>query len=330
MNNHIDPNKLVVSTVVSPSSSSDHELLSRLPELASRERKLTASLVAHLAELDARRLYLGQGCASLFAYCVEILHLSGYEAYARIETARVARRFPVILEMITRGDDHLTAVLLLASFLTEANHLDLLGAAQHKSERGVARLVAELRPKPAVPDSIRKLPEGPVSRASSGGGFSRGGAADAVAPAAPPSAAAPSAAALVAPATGSPVCRPAPASAPGPVAGSTARRGIAEPLGADRFRVQFTASAGVLEKLRVAQDLLRHQIPDGELGSVFDRALTALIEQLSRSKFAAARPQGARRGRSTHVSPGEAKPAGPSVGAVDGPAIGPGIPRAVA
>ena len=44
--------------------------------LAAEERKATAQLIAALAELDARRLYLGEGCSSLFTYCTTVLHLS--------------------------------------------------------------------------------------------------------------------------------------------------------------------------------------------------------------------------------------------------------------
>jgi hypothetical protein len=61
--------------------------------------------------------------------------------------------------------------------------------------------------------------------------------------------------------------------------------------------VQFTASAETYAKLRLAQDLLRHQIPDGDLGTIVDRALTALLADLAKKKFAATdRP---RKGRGT-------------------------------
>ena len=55
--------------------------------LASLQRDATVALIAHLAELDARRLYLAEGCASLFAYCTQVLHLSEHAAYGRIEAA---------------------------------------------------------------------------------------------------------------------------------------------------------------------------------------------------------------------------------------------------
>ncbi|HEX7124671.1 MAG TPA: hypothetical protein VF406_02700, partial [Thermodesulfobacteriota bacterium] len=51
-----------------PARLSDAELLAAVPRLAARERDATVVLVAHLAELDARRLYLAEGYPSLFVY----------------------------------------------------------------------------------------------------------------------------------------------------------------------------------------------------------------------------------------------------------------------
>jgi len=44
--------------------------------LAVNGRHATAQLIAFLAEMDARRLYLAEGCSSLFTYCTQVLHLS--------------------------------------------------------------------------------------------------------------------------------------------------------------------------------------------------------------------------------------------------------------
>src|SRR5687768_4238449 len=96
---------------------SDRDLLAHVHSAAARERDATAQLVALLMELDARRLYLGEGCASLFAYCTQVLHLSEHAAYHRIEAARAARRFPVILERLVDGTVNLTAIGLLAPLL---------------------------------------------------------------------------------------------------------------------------------------------------------------------------------------------------------------------
>ncbi len=63
-------------TVTIPSRLSDDELISQVARLAGAERGATASLVAHLAELYARRLHERAGFSSLFTYCMEVLHLS--------------------------------------------------------------------------------------------------------------------------------------------------------------------------------------------------------------------------------------------------------------
>ena len=76
-----------------PSQLSDDDLVAAVSSLARCEREATAGLLAHLAELDARRLYLAAGFSSLFTYCCAVLHLSEPAAYNRIEAARTARRF---------------------------------------------------------------------------------------------------------------------------------------------------------------------------------------------------------------------------------------------
>src|SRR5437667_12229296 len=136
-----------------PSRLSNEELLAEVTRLAGCEREATAALIAHLAEFDARRLYLGLGFSSLFAYCTEALRLSEHEAFNRIEAARAARKFPVILGLLSAGSVNLTAVRLLAPHLTPENCERTLAAAPAKTKREVEELVARLTPKPDVPFS---------------------------------------------------------------------------------------------------------------------------------------------------------------------------------
>jgi hypothetical protein len=84
---------------------SDAELVVRVKSLVAREHDVTAQLVAHLAELDTRDVHLREGYGSLFVYCRDALGLSECEAYNRIEVARAARRFPVILELVLEQVD---------------------------------------------------------------------------------------------------------------------------------------------------------------------------------------------------------------------------------
>src|ERR687895_250257 len=100
----------------------DRDLLTHLRRAATTERRATAELIALLMEMDKRRLYLAEGCSSLFTYCTQVLHLSEHAAYGRIETARAARKWPVVLELLADGSLHLTAISLLAPHLTAENH----------------------------------------------------------------------------------------------------------------------------------------------------------------------------------------------------------------
>src|SRR5712691_8078808 len=137
---------------------SDAELVARVKSLVARERDATAQLVAHLAELDTRDVYLREGFDSLYAYCRDALGLSEGETYNRIEVARAARRFPVILEMLAAGAVTLTAVRLLAPRLTLANHRDVLDSARGKKKAEIGEIVARLAPRADVRASVRKLP----------------------------------------------------------------------------------------------------------------------------------------------------------------------------
>ena len=151
-------------TIVAPAQLSDVELLSETTRAAVHERSATARLIALLAELDDRRLYLGEGCSSLFTYCTQVLRLSEHAAYGRIEAARAARRHPVVLEMLGEGALTLTTVCLLAPHLTAANAHDLLRATRHKSKRETEQILAALRPLPPVESSVRKLPAARAAR----------------------------------------------------------------------------------------------------------------------------------------------------------------------
>ncbi len=140
-------------------SISDDELLRRLSELLQQSRRVESELVAHIGEVDARRLYAREAASSMFAYCTEVLHLSEPEAYLRIAVARASRKHAVLLEMLSEGRLHLSGIAKLAPCLTEANRETLLARAAGKSKREIEELVAELAPKPDLPATIRKLPE---------------------------------------------------------------------------------------------------------------------------------------------------------------------------
>jgi len=223
---------------------SDTELLNEVTRLTAHERLATARLVGALGELDARRLYLAEGCSSLFVYCTRILHLSEHAAYLRIEAARAARKWPAILELLAEGALHLTAIGLLAPHLTADNVEAALTAARHQSKREVEEIVAALRPRPAVPPSVRRLPVGKIS-----------------------SALIPSQ--VHTQPSDRPCAEPAARQDIAPPACAKARdANDVRPLAPERFRVQFTISRQTQQQLREAQDLLRHAVPDGDIAVI--------------------------------------------------------------
>src|SRR5262245_28368128 len=137
---------------------SDDHLLSRLTELLGRSRRIEAELVAHLAEVDARRLYLREACPSMHAYATERLHLSDAEAYLRITVARLSRRFPLVLAMLADGRLHLSGAARLAPHLDDRNSEQVLTRAAHLSKRAIDELIAEIAPQPDAPSLLRRLP----------------------------------------------------------------------------------------------------------------------------------------------------------------------------
>ena len=113
---------------------SDDDLLRRLSELLKNSRAVEAEIVAHLAEVDERRLYAPYA-SSLFAYSTQVLHMSEYEALLRMRVARASRKHPVLLEMLADGRLHLSGIDKLAPLLTEENREAVLARAVHQSKR---------------------------------------------------------------------------------------------------------------------------------------------------------------------------------------------------
>ncbi|MEO8178791.1 MAG: HNH endonuclease signature motif containing protein [Deltaproteobacteria bacterium] len=145
---------------------SDAQLLEGLGGMVRNQRRALAELVAHLAEVEERRLHLQAAHGSMFTYCVARLGMSEDEACRRIELARLARKFPALFAELDSGQITLSVALLLKPVLSPSNHRELLAAARGKCMRQARELVAERFPKEDAPSSIRKLPERRAAQAS--------------------------------------------------------------------------------------------------------------------------------------------------------------------
>jgi hypothetical protein len=252
--------------LVTAAALSDPDLLARIHALAGREREATAELVAHLAALEMRpAAYAAQGYGSLFGYCTQALRLSEDAACNRIEAARTCRRFPAVLDLLASGSMALTSVRILGRHLTAANQEAVLAKAANATKSEIEAIVAALAPQPDILASVRKLP---------------------IAKAMPPSSSTPDQA------TASMPSAAATASAASPAAFLPTSRPVVQASAPERYRVQFTIGQRTHEKLRRVQALLRREIPDGDAGAIFDRALDLLLEKVEKAKLAAtARPR---------------------------------------
>ncbi|MBW2527917.1 MAG: hypothetical protein JRI23_27295 [Deltaproteobacteria bacterium] len=264
----------------------DDELVASLHELVGASRNLTARIVEHLVEIEARELHLAAGCSSLFDYCMRVLGFDEAAAYNRIHVARQVRRFPLLLELIADGRLHLTGARLLGPHLTEDGHRDLLQAAAGKTKREIERLIAEQEPEPDAPDRIRKRPARRRRREKGREGH-QGGAAQPALEAAPHR------------------------EVPAPKAGASASkardraldRGRSAPLAADRYKIEFTGSAELVAQLDRVRALMAHRAPGAGLEVIVAAALDLLEAEILRERFGI----GAKPRRPSTARPGATK-----------------------
>jgi len=207
---------------------SDRELEESLRDLLGSGARLEARIVAHLAEVEARRMHLRAGRSSMYEYCQKDLGLSDYEAFCRIAAARVAAKYPVVFGMLERRELSLTAIVEVRKFLTAESHRELLAEVAGKTKLQVREALARQFPRTDVPGKIRKLP-GAENRAQS----------------------------------------------------------AIDPLSTDRYRLQLTISGELKRQLELAQELLSHANPHGDLAVVLERALPLLIAKLRNRRFGA-------------------------------------------
>jgi hypothetical protein len=265
-------------TSYSLSHLADGTLLHNLTTLVSQDRATTAALLAHLAEVDERKLFVPAAYDSMHAYCVHELHMSEDIAYKRIQAARAARRYSAIFPALADGRLHLTAVVLLAPHLTPDTADELLVAATHKTKPELEQMIAARFPRPDLPTVVQA-----VAPATIADGLAVGPAERADLQLVPEP---------VAPSAGSSVT--------GPIEPLLSRSRLA-PLSLGRFALQVTVDQETHDQLRYAQALLGHAVPSGDVAEVLKRALNSLVNDLEKRKFAkCTRPlpqRGAAKGR---------------------------------
>lgn len=241
---------------------SDAELLDSTRALVLRSNTIEADLLAHLTEVEDRKLHLERAFPSMFEYCMEELGMSEGVAANRIYVARLVRRLPLVLEWVRASRIHLSGLRVLAPHLTDTNCAALLAEAAGKSKRDIELLVTRYAPKPPVPTTIRMVPArsvtGPVAHRvqfepaptelSTSVPF-----ATALTPTAPPP------------------------------------RPKIEPLTPVTFKLTLTIDEALREKVKQAQELMHHRFGHGDLAALIEEALDLLIDKVKKERFGVGR-----------------------------------------
>ncbi len=245
---------------------SDSEVLTNLTHVIGTRRRVTAELVAYLGEVEARRLELREAYSSMRDFCCRKLKLSEGAAHRHIAAARVARKYPMVLELLREGRIHVTALSMLQTSLTVANHAELLAEACDKSKSEVELLIRTRFPRRDVPDAIEPIPTQTLLADAPGGGS-----------------ASPS------------------ASATSPSECAQEPRPRLSALSAERFHIQFCAGSALKAKLERALNLTSHRNPKRELATVIEKGLDLLLADIEKKKLGKAqRPR-----RSKGTKPGD-------------------------
>ncbi len=243
----------------------DQNLIAGLRTAVKKEKRATAELLATMAEVDQRQLFLLHGPSrSMHAFCTHKLAMGEHEAFDKIRAARAARQFPQILEKIANGKLHVTAVRVLAPALTHQNCAKLLSEAEGKSTDALKEIVAALRPKADVALSIRRLPTPPAHPKTPK-------------PTRPSQKNPQSTRFEPSPSRET----PAPAIAPA----QKTKRPHFEPTARERYAFRFAAGKAFRNKYEEARALLSHAIPGGDPESILERALDLLIADTKKKRF---------------------------------------------
>ena len=227
----------------------DARLLAHLPLIAARDRATTAELLAHLAEVELRRLYAAAGYASMVAYCVGHLRYSEAAAEKRVHVARVANEYPVLFEMLADGRMSLTTVLVLSPALKQGHAHELIAESAGRSRNEIEWLLARRFPRSEIFEWGTEPAHEDRGNEPAPGQLAPSFSAD-------------------------------PESIPVPSRGATMT-----PLDNDRVALQVTVSRATQQKLQRAKELLGFEVAGNDTAAVLERALDALIATLEKKRF---------------------------------------------
>ena len=109
----------ITSNLIILNRMSDQALIAKIVLLAREERELLTSVLHHLREIEARRLFCSLGYSSLFDFTMKHLGYSEDQAYRRISAMRLLKEIPEIETRITAGEISLSHIGLAQSFFKQ-------------------------------------------------------------------------------------------------------------------------------------------------------------------------------------------------------------------
>jgi 5-methylcytosine-specific restriction endonuclease McrA len=260
----------------------DDELITHVQRLTARANVALADLLAHLGEVERRGIHREHACASLCTFCMYELRMSEDAAYRRSKAARLVREHPELRDLVAKGELHLTGLLMIGPYLGGERHAELLERARFRSKREIARLIAAIDPKPAVPSIVEPLGPEPGRATHQAYCESLAGPVRELPPGQRPEDWMEEDVGLagsdrIEPAAEEP--EPKPASSPLPEPG--------RPL---CYKVQFTATQKYVDLMNEAFDLLGHELRKPDLVELELRAMREFVRQLRKRRRADSAP----------------------------------------
>jgi hypothetical protein len=121
----------------------DEELLRDCKRQVLLEKSATAKVLEYLTEIDRRKLWIQEGFASMYDFCIRYLGYSEGEANRRIQAARLSQRIESVKPLLEQGEISLTSLTLLSPVLTPENAKVILPKVVNQPSRKVESIIRE-------------------------------------------------------------------------------------------------------------------------------------------------------------------------------------------
>ena len=268
--------------MAAPASLDSPSLARRLGELAGDERHVQVEFLLHLDEFDRRRAWLVLGHGSLWAYCLEALHLREGSAGRRIAAMKVLRRFPGLAGALGDGRLCLSTLAQLGPVLTLENADALVARAAWRTAAEVDHLVASLRLRQAPREGIRRIPE-PAALATALPGEREWGGAAGVGTGSTMGVGSETGGVTLSGRPGEQETVNRGKASPALRAASAAEvRAVSE----GQWSLRVTVDRALKEDLETLSQLLSHKLPRGDLAAVLHEAVRCGLEKHGKRKGA--------------------------------------------